>query len=79
VLIFGNPAVGTRLMQDRPSIALDLPLRVVVWQEADGTVWAGYDEIAGLAARHGVTNGGAVVESMRAALEAAIRHATAPY
>ncbi len=79
VLIFGNPAVGTRLMQARRSIALDLPLRVVVWQEADGTVWAGYDEIAGLAARHGVTDGAAVVESMRTALEAAIRHATAPY
>jgi uncharacterized protein (DUF302 family) len=79
VLIFGNPSIGTRLMQNRRSIALDLPLRVVVWEEADGTVWAGYDEIGALAARHGVTDSAAVIESMRKGLEAAVKHATAPY
>jgi D-alanyl-D-alanine carboxypeptidase len=79
VLIFGNPAIGTHLMQNRRSIALDLPLRVVVWEEADGTVWAGYDDVGALAARHGVTDSGAVIESMRKALEAAVKHATAPY
>jgi D-alanyl-D-alanine carboxypeptidase len=79
VLIFGNPAVGTRLMQQRRSIALDLPLRVVVWEEADGTVWAGYDEVGALAARHGITDSDAVITSMRTALEAAVKHATAPY
>ena len=79
VLIFGNPAVGTRLMQRQRSIALELPLRVVVWQEADGTVWAGYNDIAGLAARHSITDQDASVESMRNALEAAVKYATAPY
>jgi D-alanyl-D-alanine carboxypeptidase len=79
VLIFGNPAVGTHLMQNRRSIALDLPLRVVAWEEADGTVWAGYDDVTGLAAKHGIADSGAVIEAMRKALEAAVKHATAPY
>ena len=79
VLIFGNPAVGTKLMQSRRSIALELPLRVVVWQEADGTVWTGYNAIADLAAKHGITDRDAVIAAMRDALEAAVKYATAPY
>jgi CubicO group peptidase (beta-lactamase class C family)/uncharacterized protein (DUF302 family) len=79
VVIFGNPAVGTRLMQKQRSIALELPLRVVVWQEADGTVWAGYNEVGSLAERHAVAESDAVFGSMRRALDAAVRHATTPY
>lgn len=79
LLIFGNPAVGTHLMLSRQSIALDLPLRVVVWQEADGTVWVGYNDVSDLARRHGVSDRGKVVELMRTGLSAAVRHATAPY
>jgi CubicO group peptidase (beta-lactamase class C family)/uncharacterized protein (DUF302 family) len=79
VLIFGNPAVGTALMQDRPSVALDLPLRVVVWQEADGTVWIGHDEVATLAKRHGIKAQAKTVEAMQAMLIRAIGHAAAPY
>jgi uncharacterized protein (DUF302 family) len=79
VLVFGNPAVGTHLMLSRRSVALDLPLRVVVWQEADGTVWAGYNDVTDLARRHGIADRDQVVESMRTSLAAAVRHATAPY
>jgi uncharacterized protein (DUF302 family) len=79
VLIFGNPAVGTHLMLSRRSIALDLPLRVVVWEEADGTVWAGYRDVAALAADHDVSDRASVVAALRSALEAAVKHATAPY
>jgi CubicO group peptidase (beta-lactamase class C family)/uncharacterized protein (DUF302 family) len=79
VLLFGNPAVGTKLMQSRRSIALDLPLRVVVWEEADGTVWAGYHDVAALAAQHGIGDRDQVVETMDAGLESLLRHATAPY
>jgi CubicO group peptidase (beta-lactamase class C family)/uncharacterized protein (DUF302 family) len=79
VLIFGNPAVGTTLMQDRPSVALDLPLRVVVWQEADGTVWIGHDDITTLAKRHGIKNQAKTIEAMQATLIRAIAHAAAPY
>lgn len=79
VLIFGNPAVGTQLMQSQRSVALDLPLRIVVWEEPDGTVWAGYHDVAGLAARHGIGDREQVVEAMQAGLEAMLRQATAPY
>lgn len=79
VLIFGNPAVGTALMQDRPSIALDLPLRVVVWQEADGTVWIGHDDIGVLARRHGVKDQAKTIAAMQGLLTRAIAHAAAPY
>src|SRR5574337_414677 len=40
-----DSAVSEHLMLSRPGIALDLPLRVVVWQEADGTVWLGYHDV----------------------------------
>lgn len=79
VLIFGNPATGTALMQARPSVALDLPLRVVVWQEADGTVWIGHDDITTLAKRHGIKNQAKTVETMQTTLTRAVTHAAAPY
>lgn len=79
VLIFGNPAVGTHLMLSRPSIAVDLPLRVVVWQEADGTVWLGHHDVHDLAQRHGIADRAETIEAMRAGLAAALQHAAAPY
>jgi uncharacterized protein (DUF302 family) len=79
VLVFGNPAVGTNLMLSRPSVALDLPLRVLIWQEADGTVWVGYHDVADLAHRHGITDRAETIAAMKAGLTAALAHATAPY
>ena len=79
VLIFGNPAVGTPLMASRPSVALDLPLRVVVWQEPDGKVWVGYRDAADLARQHGIMDRTESVAAMRASVAAAVAHATAPY
>jgi len=79
VLVFGNPAVGTHLMLSRPSIALDLPLRVVVWQETDGTVWAGYHDVNELAQAHRIADRADVIALMRAGLAAALKYATVPY
>ena len=79
VLIFGNPAVGTQLMKSRRSVALELPLRVLVWEEADGTVWAGYHDVAEMAAQHGIGDREEVVAAMQGGLEALLRQATAPY
>lgn len=45
VLVFGNPKVGTKLMQDKQGVALDLPLRVSVWQDKIGRVWVGYENL----------------------------------
>lgn len=55
LLIFGNPAAGTPLMAASPLSALDLPLKILVWQDDDGAVWMSYLDPAWLAARHGLT------------------------
>jgi len=54
LLIFGNPKGGTPLMQDSPSAALDLPLKILVWQDEDGKVWLSYNSPEYLQARHGL-------------------------
>ncbi len=54
VLIFGNPKGGTPLMIASPILALDLPLKVLVWQSSDGRVWASYASTAYLAARYSI-------------------------
>lgn len=57
LLIFGNPKVGTPIMLAAPSIALDLPLKILVWEDAEGKVWTSYNSAAYLQARHGVPEG----------------------
>jgi uncharacterized protein (DUF302 family) len=52
VLIFGNPKGGTPLMIASPLLALDLPLKVLVWQSSDGRVWTSYNSTSYLAARY---------------------------
>jgi len=79
VLIFGNPAIGTKLMQSRSSIALDLPLRVVVWQETDGTVWLGWHEPREVGLEHSIQGRGETIEAIRTGLESAIDQAANPY
>src|SRR3989442_12487062 len=54
VLIFGNARAGTPLMQSNPSIGIDLPLKVLVWEDASGKVWLSYSEPKWLGARHGL-------------------------
>jgi uncharacterized protein (DUF302 family) len=57
VLIFGNPQAGTPLMQADQQIGLDLPLRILAWQDADGRSWLTYHDPAGLVRYHGVDPG----------------------
>jgi uncharacterized protein (DUF302 family) len=54
LLIFGNPKAGTPLMIASPGIAIDLPLKVLVSEDADGKVWISYNSPAYLQARHGL-------------------------
>jgi len=53
LLEFGNPRAGTPLMQAVPTLALDLPLKVLVWQDGKGRVWLSYNATNYLQARHG--------------------------
>ena len=52
LLIFGSPKAGTPLMIASPSIAIDLPLKILVWEDAEGKVWTSYNAPAYLQARH---------------------------
>ena len=54
LLIFGNPKAGTPLMIAAPTIAIDLPLKLLVWEDSAGTVRISYNDPAYLQARHGL-------------------------
>jgi uncharacterized protein (DUF302 family) len=54
LLIFGNPEVGTPLMQASRTVAVDLPQRMLVWEDDDGTVRVTYNDPEYLANRHGI-------------------------
>ncbi len=54
VLIFGNPRGGTPIMVARPTSAIDLPLKALAWEDADGKVWLTYNTVDLLVERHGV-------------------------
>jgi len=54
LLIFGNPKAGTPVMLAAPSIALDLPLKILIREDGQGKVWVSYNSPAYLQERHGV-------------------------
>jgi uncharacterized protein (DUF302 family) len=54
LLIFGNPKGGTPLMVAAPSCAIDLPLKALAWQDAQGKVWLSYNSPEYLQQRHGI-------------------------
>ena len=53
VLIFGNPQGGTPFMECNQTVGIDLPLKALVWEDASGQVWLGYNDPAFLVQRHG--------------------------
>ena len=55
LLIFGNPKAGTPLMIASPSVAIDLPMKVLVWEDTGGTVQVSYNTAAYLQSRHGLS------------------------
>ena len=54
LVIFGSPAAGTPVMAASPLAALDLPLKVLSWEDADGRAWLSYNATEYLRARHGL-------------------------
>lgn len=76
LLIFGNPAGGTPLMQCSQSFGIDLPLKALVWQDEQGQTWIGVNDMATLAERHGAENCPAVPkvgQAVRNFMDAAIK------
>jgi uncharacterized protein (DUF302 family) len=73
VLVFGSPAAGTPVMVASPLVALELPLRILVWSDSAGRVWVSYADPKYLGSRFGlpdalVRNIGAVGDLVEAAL-----------
>ncbi|MFY0614692.1 MAG: DUF302 domain-containing protein [Hyphomicrobiaceae bacterium] len=68
LLIFGNPKLGTPLMQSNRLIGLDLPMKVLAWQDKDGKVRVSYTTPATLQARHNVTGRDKIFATMTKAL-----------
>jgi uncharacterized protein (DUF302 family) len=54
LLIFGNPRAGTPIMLAAPTSAIDLPLKILVWQDATGTTWVTNNSTEYLQARHAI-------------------------
>ena len=77
VLIFGSPKAGTPLMQGRQSIGLDLPLRVLVWEDEEGKPWLTYRRVEELARRHHITERDEAVKALDAGLDGLARAAAA--
>jgi len=78
LVIAGNPAAGTPLMQADQTMGVELPLRFLVWQGEDGKARVSYDPIKAIAARHGVTGRDELLTRMTGAIEAIVGAATAP-
>lgn len=69
VLIFGNPKLGTPLMQSNRAIGIDLPLKALVWEDAAGQVWLAYNQPAYLSDRHDIKDRDKVFANMNGALD----------
>jgi uncharacterized protein (DUF302 family) len=78
VLIFGNPRAGTPLMQKQQIIGLDLPLRVLVWEDEAGKAWLAYHRPEHLARRYEVTVDDEIFQALGAGLSALALAATTP-
>lgn len=74
LVIFGNPALGTPLIAQSRTAGLDLPVRMLVWED-DGEVWLAYTDPGAIAARHGINSGDAL-DQMTEALDGFAREVT---
>ena len=73
VLVFGNPRAGTALMVASPLIALDLPFRILVWQDDSGQVWVSYNQPSFLTQRYNIpTDLVGVIAAVQRIVEAAL-------
>jgi uncharacterized protein (DUF302 family) len=77
LLEFGNPPLGVQFLTANPASGLDWPVRLLVYQDDAGTVWAAYTDFAWIAKRHGITTRDAqfrmasgVVESITSTIKA---------
>ncbi len=68
VIVFGSPKVGTKLMQDNPSISIELPLKISVWEDKNGSVWVTFPQMKQMAVNYNMQDN-PVIEKMQSLLE----------
>jgi uncharacterized protein (DUF302 family) len=78
LIIFGNARGGTPLMQSAQTVGIDLPLKILVWQDAANTTWLSYNQPEWIAQRHGIANAEDTVTKMADLLNAISRTAVDP-
>jgi uncharacterized protein (DUF302 family) len=78
ILIFGNPKMGTPLMQCSQGVAIDLPQKALIWEDETGQVWPSYNDPHYLVKRHGITGCAEVVKKIENALSNFAQAATMP-
>ena len=78
LVIFGNPKIGTPMMQCSQTLAIDLPQKALIWEDEEGQVWLSYNDSQYVANRHGVSNCAEVVKKIGNALGNFAKAATMP-
>ena len=78
LLIFGNPKLGTPLMQSNQQAGIDLPLKVLAWEDEKGQTWVGYVPPQAIADRRGIRDRDEVINKMTSALDGLTSRATQP-
>lgn len=78
LLIFGKPKGGTALMQSQRTVGIDLPLKYLVWKDAEGKVHVGWNDPAWVTQRHGIADRAPVVKKLTGALRKFATEAAQP-
>jgi len=78
LVVFGNPKVGTPLMQCSQTVGIDLPQKALVWQDDKGQVWLSYNDPNYLDQRHGLAECAQVIKKVEKALSNFAKAATMP-
>lgn len=68
VIVFGSPKVGTKLMQDNPSISIDLPLKISVWEDKNGSIWVAFPQMKQMAMNYDMQDS-PIIGKMQSLLE----------
>ena len=76
LLIFGNPKLGTPLMQSKRTAGLDLPMKVLAWEDNEGKTWVAYTKPDVLKSRYGISGRDEVFKTMAGALGNFVKAAT---
>lgn len=69
LLIFGNPKLGTHFFTSKQTAGIDLPMKMLAWEDKSGQAWLAYNDPAYIAKRHGIGSRDEVVSKMRNALK----------